>query len=149
MMLCRHCGKLFKSINKSGPKRRLYCSNYCNYSYRNSLRSPSRNKICVACSSAFVDKRKMNHSKLCPKCFPFRYDFYRYGLTGEQAKALRAIKSCQICGKTTTLCLDHDHATGKPRGVLCKQHNFYIEAFKDAVLVENAVNYLKGGLNVR
>jgi hypothetical protein len=143
-MKCRHCGKLFTQTNTRGPKRTLYCSAYCCYSYRNALRSPGRDKICSACATPFVDKSKMNQCKFCPKCYEFRSEVYRYGLVGKETEALRAIKSCQICGKTTTLCIDHDHVTGEVRGILCKQHNFYIEAFLDDALIKNAVKYLKG-----
>jgi hypothetical protein len=33
------------------------------------------------------------------------------------------IKECAICKTTENLCVDHDHTTGKPIGILCDNHN--------------------------
>lgn len=43
---------------------------------------------------------------------------------------------CAICGQPQSpahvrLCLDHDHQTGKPRGLLCRQCNFGVERLDD------------------
>jgi hypothetical protein len=49
----------------------------------------------------------------------------KFGLTEEQYLALEASQNgvCAICGnppvKPPTLAIDHDHATGKVRGLLC------------------------------
>lgn len=56
---------------------------------------------------------------------------------------------CAICGKTPTengmrLSVDHDHTTGKVRGLLCDTCNFAIGAFNDDVhLMMNARIYLE------
>jgi hypothetical protein len=64
---------------------------------------------------------------------------------------------CEICGtrssevdcsvtgqsKTRSLCIDHDHKTGKLRGVLCVNCNSGLGHFKDDTgLLEKAISYL-------
>lgn len=54
---------------------------------------------------------------------------------------------CAICGKTCSksLAVDHDHKTGKVRGLLCNNCNRALGHFKDSVEnLTNAINYLKG-----
>ena len=56
---------------------------------------------------------------------------------------------CAICGVHQselpyTLCIDHDHITGKVRGLLCNNCNTGIGRFKDREeLLEKALNYLR------
>jgi hypothetical protein len=55
---------------------------------------------------------------------------------------------CAICGKTINgkrnMCVDHDHETGRVRGLLCSHCNWGLGHFKDNIdLLENAIKYLK------
>jgi hypothetical protein len=60
-------------------------------------------------------------------------------------------KKCAICGRTDSgranskrLCVDHDHATGKVRGLLCHPCNSGIGKLKDDVtLLQSAIDYLQ------
>lgn len=38
---------------------------------------------------------------------------------------------CAICGRTNDLCVDHDHTTGKIRGILCRKCNKNIGGLGD------------------
>jgi hypothetical protein len=58
---------------------------------------------------------------------------------------------CAICGSRgsdiKSLAVDHDHATGKVRGLLCDSCNLGIGKFKDSTeLLTSAINYLKDKL---
>lgn len=56
---------------------------------------------------------------------------------------------CSICGETKSngknyLCVDHNHSTGKVRGILCDRCNRGLGLFKDSPeLLLNAFDYLK------
>jgi hypothetical protein len=54
---------------------------------------------------------------------------------------------CAICGGTCTkaLAVDHDHATGSIRGLLCNNCNRGLGHFKDNLKnLQQAIDYLKG-----
>lgn len=56
------------------------------------------------------------------------WGYYEYGLTLEQRRALEAVQdhACPLCGrllKGHRPQIDHDHATGKVRGILCGSCN--------------------------
>ena len=52
-------------------------------------------------------------------------------------------KECVICGTEEKLVVDHDHATGKVRGMLCNHCNRGLGHFKDSpMLLEFAAQYL-------
>lgn len=56
---------------------------------------------------------------------------------------------CDICGVShlelnQSLCIDHNHGTGKIRGLLCKTCNSILGFCKDnPVILENAIAYLR------
>lgn len=58
----------------------------------------------------------------------------RYGIPVENICKIieEADGKCQICGKVASLELDHDHKTGKARGMLCKQCNQGLSKFRDS-----------------
>jgi hypothetical protein len=65
-----------------------------------------------------------------------------HGLTIAQARALRAGKSCEICGDDGQA-VDHDHETGAVRGVLCHACNIGLGKFEDNPdLIKAALEYL-------
>lgn len=75
-------------------------------------------------------------------------------VTREEVTALVDSKGgkCEACGVVLirgnklnrwSLCLDHDHATGKLRGVLCNRCNRCLGLFKDsAATIRKALCYL-------
>ena len=81
-----------------------------------------------------------------------RYMKARYGITIEQYSAMfdEQKSMCAICntlsgdGKGQRLHVDHDHATGKVRQLLCFQCNRGLGAFKDDLtLFQRSMDYLK------
>ena len=68
----------------------------------------------------------------------------KHGLGEADGKALRAGKTCAICGKDHDLCIDHDHGTGAIRGVLCRRCNLAIGILgDDPGMVRRALAYLE------
>ena len=69
-----------------------------------------------------------------------------YGLTVEQYDSMLEGQNfaCAICGQVTDLVIDHDHATGAVRGLLCNDCNKGIGMFRDNTdRMAAAVAYLK------
>ena len=73
-----------------------------------------------------------------------------YGITIEDFKSMRDAQGykCKICQRhedelIRTLVVDHDHATGKIRGLLCNKCNLGLGMFNDNVeLFNKAIEYL-------
>lgn len=77
----------------------------------------------------------------------------KYGLTIEKYEEMRQHQNnkCAICDQIEIdLFVDHDHDTGKIRGLLCHNCNVGLGWFKDDIIsMLNAVEYiLKNGQNV-
>lgn len=69
----------------------------------------------------------------------------RYGMTEEDFTEMVAKQGgvCAICGKSMNRpCIDHDHATGVVRGVLCHRCNIIIGGWDDADIRKRALEYL-------
>lgn len=73
-----------------------------------------------------------------------------YNLTLEQYNEMltQQDNKCAICGNVNNLqrlmCVDHDHVTGKIRGLLCNRCNLGLGSFTDDVeLLKKAINYLE------
>lgn len=59
----------------------------------------------------------------------------RYGLTPDK---------CEVCGSISNLCIDHDHTTGKFRGVLCHSCNLALGHLHDnPEIICKLLNYLE------
>jgi hypothetical protein len=75
-----------------------------------------------------------------------------FGITLEEYESLIQDSPCAICGEVrppfgnrSSMYLDHDHKTGRVRGVLCHQCNTGIGVFKDSPeLLRAAIEYLDG-----
>ncbi|MGH7383314.1 MAG: endonuclease VII domain-containing protein [Candidatus Methylomirabilales bacterium] len=73
-----------------------------------------------------------------------------WGMTAEEYRSLFDLQNglCAICREPPgdqSLAVDHDHNTGKVRGLLCKNCNLGIGNFRDdAQLLISAIEYLEG-----
>jgi len=69
---------------------------------------------------------------------------FRDVISDVQLQSLKdTTKECVICGTEEKLVVDHDHATGKVRGMLCNHCNRGLGHFKDSpMLLEFAAQYL-------
>jgi hypothetical protein len=72
----------------------------------------------------------------------------RYGVSAAEVEVLVDEQGgvCPICGRPEPGNVDHDHVTGKVRGVLCFNCNGGLGQFRDDVdALSNAIGYLAGG----
>lgn len=70
----------------------------------------------------------------------------RYGLTLEAYDELlkAADGKCAICQQPAKLCVDHDHATGQVRGMLCANCNHGLGKFRENIAaLKAAIAYLE------
>lgn len=69
---------------------------------------------------------------------------HTYGISLEEYKKLveEGGNICPICGRDAN-CIDHNHLTGKVRGILCRSCNNGLGMFRDnPIFLENAAKYL-------
>lgn len=81
-----------------------------------------------------------------------RLRFARYGLTIEDYEAMLAAQlgQCALCQRIPSyeLVVDHDHKTGRVRGLLCHRCNAGLGYLGDTTAVlERALRYVDGELN--
>lgn len=104
------------------------------------------NKVCRECHKQQCKDRW--HAK--PELDRQASRSYKYGITPEQYKDMHETQQgkCAICNtepKTKRgLHVDHDHGTGKVRGLLCHGCNVALGSFKeDVTLLNKAIEYLR------
>jgi hypothetical protein len=120
---CGFCGKPVPMMKRyRGPVS--YCSRTC------------KEKAWIASGGGAAASRKW-------------YFKERYSLTPEQVEEMAA-NGCSICGTTdwngrhARPHVDHDHVTGKVRGILCNECNIGLGKFKDdPALLRAAIRYLE------
>jgi hypothetical protein len=127
-------------------KPRTYCKT-CSYATAKSYRA--RLKKDPSIKKKFETKEERQKRKLSK--------INQYGITElDKIKLLEIQKHrCAICeghetivrgGKTISLCIDHNHKTGKVRGLLCSNCNRGLGYFKDNMKsLLNAIRYIKRG----
>jgi hypothetical protein len=73
-----------------------------------------------------------------------------HNITKEELLNMKILQNnkCKICGKDFTKCrrvIDHDHKTGKVRGLLCGNCNTALGMISDDInILNNMIYYLKG-----
>lgn len=77
--------------------------------------------------------------------------YYKYGITPEQFQEMcdRQDGRCAVCGGAEpgapTWQIDHDHVTGRVRGLLCRPCNVALGLLQDDIArIERAARYLSG-----
>lgn len=107
--------------------------------------SRQKGRRCRSCHLAFVQQRSASKPDL-------------YGLTRAERAALEAAQGgvCAICGDGESafhqsgtkrrLCVDHDHHTGRVRGLLCNRCNIMLGRVNDDIeVLRRAIAYLERG----
>ena len=96
---------------------------------------------CEACFRA-----EATNGKLCKNCYSIKR---RFLVNPKDVATLRASQqfSCKICGKYCStdraLGVDHDHITGKVRGLLCLRCNIGLGYLNTSDVLRSAANYLE------
>lgn len=96
------------------------------------------------CSRPFCDRAVSGVTDFCKFCNNIRR---KHGLTNFEFLSLFAQENCGICeqpfGPNRRSCVDHDHATGEVRGLLCYPCNSGLGMFQDNIpLLRRAIAYL-------
>ena len=119
----------------------------------------SETKTCNRCQEEkpltefYKHSQSGGHHYKCKACFRLLKTLGRFNLTEEQFAEMHEVQgfACAICkstdpgGRSTVnnFCVDHDHETGKVRGLLCHSCNLALGHFKDNVAtIESAILYL-------
>lgn len=71
---------------------------------------------------------------------------YKYGISQQEWEKLflECEGKCQICSSPEEICVDHNHSTGRVRGLLCRKCNAAIGLLKETPeLLLKAVEYLR------
>lgn len=161
--VCRQCGQ---PIPTGGGNRALTCSPTCSVTWSNQNRQRLRRGAweasdprCLECGTSIASRRvgsvfctpeckSLNHGRRWRERAPHYMRQHLYGLTEKQYVALRESQGdrCAICGGEWTNGrphVDHDHASGEVRGLLCGPCNTGLGHFKDDPgLIAAAIKYL-------
>lgn len=122
----------------------FYCSE-CEVSSKNFFK-------CKGCKKLYPKFRKSNQP-YCSVCMYYYTCQLKYGITREDIYRLKMKQKfrCGICKQHETskrLVVDHCHATGKVRGLLCGECNSALGLLKDSTItLRNAIKYLGGKIN--
>lgn len=107
---------------------------------------------CKSCATSATQRWYAGNKKRVLSRLRFSY----YGISEQEYQGLLLSQDgvCKICGKEEVatrkgvllpLSVDHDHVTGKVRGLLCRQCNFALGHFQDdSDALLKASNYLQG-----
>lgn len=146
---CKNCAKEVK-MSKSKLKT---ATGYC-YSCKSIARIKQKQieglKYCPSCESnldieKFSNKnRTIGNKSNCNRCNNLKK---HYNITGKEFDLLLKSQNycCAICNKhiAKNLSVDHNHITGKIRGLLCQKCNQALGMLEDNVdFFENAIKYL-------
>jgi hypothetical protein len=131
LMECPTCGQSFQPTRS----HQKYCSRLCTQKGIEAQRErKTAERVCrkcgapverkpgiPVCEDCLVEKRKINQKKT-----DRRRTLRTYGITSEQFDGLLAAQNgrCAICAKSPgakAFAIDHDHGTGKVRGLLCER----------------------------
>jgi hypothetical protein len=159
---CRHCKQPFEYVKTTGP-RRYYCSEMCKYQAGEAAKKARAQVTQRTCACGSTDVSRVG-KPVCPNCRKDRRPteqsvarerrrtLRKYGLTDDDWARMvaRQDNRCAICrtdkpgGRGELWHIDHDHVTGRVRGLLCHGCNVGIGNFRDDPdLMLAAVEYIR------
>jgi hypothetical protein len=137
------------ALTRKEISKRYYARHRDKMRERNSV----RNRLISKEKKSEYDKTYYRrHPELCKEIAMKAQYYKRYGLTPEAFEELKAtVLTCAICDCVfvwdgppfSKPHVDHDHATGKVRSLLCKHCNAGLGQFRDSdKLLEKAAKYI-------
>lgn len=99
-----------------------------------------------ACRSILRREKALPRAVKAGTYIPAKHRLRAYGITSERYAQMKAEQSdaCAICLRERALVIDHSHATGVVRGLLCRECNAGLGLFRDNPdALERASAYLK------
>ena len=116
-------------------------------------------KTCTKCGldkadTDYYKNGKSGYHTYCKTCFDNGRRLHKFGLTTQDFEEMHIAQNyeCALCGSpdpggrkaVKTFMIDHCHATGKVRGLLCHSCNLLLGHAKDNVqTLQNAIDYLR------
>lgn len=133
---CHHCGV-------DVARRVLFCSTLC--MRRDRMGATGTVQQCVVCEGDIAEARKLGSMYCARPCQRIAERASKYKTSIEEMRELTKPGSpCQICGSLAADHVDHDHATGAVRGLLCGQCNVGLGMFHDSpAKLAAAIEYLQ------
>jgi hypothetical protein len=108
---------------------------------------------CERCNEPFHFVHKQRRRTVCDECLAYNNEWHTFGLNRFQVEAVRAPRCCAICGTTENpggrsragvFHIDHDHETGRVRGLLCSRCNTALGYMDDdPTKLRDAADYLE------
>ena len=139
-MNCIRCGRRARASDTN---------THCTVCSRIRFRESTERNAHKPCTKCGVGKR-VKHKTTCADCYRNAALVRKYGVTLAEYETMLADQNgvCAICETTNDtvrpLAVDHDHTTGKVRGLLCDRCNPGIGYFRDKIdVLRKAITYLE------
>ena len=101
---------------------------------------------CKPCANRYNRAQFQKHKDNWQQTRKAYHRLWKYGITLDEYETLLQSTNgeCQVCNQIRPLVLDHDHETGKVRGILCAKCNSALGLFGDSVAnLKQAIAYLE------
>lgn len=172
---CQNCGAVF-GLSRGGKAK--FCSDECNIKFHNRRKAEAKRQAdlakripCLNCGAEIPDEKRSNARYCTRDCMnkhvrARNYDSdrardynqkYNYGVSAEEVAALLGAQGgvCAICrtdtwpGRHNRPHTDHNHVTGRVRGILCTLCNNGLGNFgDDPARLRAAADYLECAASV-
>jgi hypothetical protein len=162
--VCKRCGAPITDMKRCTKK---YCSTKCqkDASWERTGRAYQAARIaersavgktfsasCNRCGDLFAYEFKIKRRTVCDPCRATDWAWKKFGLDHRGVAEVRATNCCAICGETEKpggkfgvhYHIDHDHETGRVRGLLCAPCNVALGMMEnDPARLRAAADYIE------